>query len=448
MSFPGGDDRYGGGQRYNDQYAVSMSGTRLTENFGEYSYAPAETDMSERMMDDSSYAPVEESRHHEEDRWQERVPEMEHQVHVLPVQESGSFTEYSEMPEEAEAYGYGVEEAPAAASAAEAAGTYSPPLGYWDPSSDFATQEYAIKRMIKNKNNMFDMFSHIEYRLAEGSRTKWNLASEWGKDGKNTPYGYSGSPFGANRVISRIWLMEASHNGSTSQSLHFSMPNSLTKTEMLKPLIPMLVKTHEEGPTHVILRPGEKLRAPMLLWYRDVASRRSPVIAANPGVTADKLRSELMDTSNMKERGYVKNLAAGNSTLLDYIRDKIDYEGYVDRLDYVPKEGYYKIPVSEAETFINLWKSDQSRDLTVGHLYNLTVRPNRAVRSPKESPSFHEDAFQDKAEIMSRMSEWSFGDAAEEKSFYNKTVREKPVTLYWTVRVELVPGAHERHERH
>jgi len=468
MSFTG-PDVYQGARYYGD-YSENMMGSRLTENFGEHAYAPVESlDMFDQMMSERGY--------HAEDfaevsefprkRWQgsEAVSEFgpeqsknarfaesttgrwEHDaITTAPAVTSGGFTEFSELPERTqETYDYGYDQDEEVKHDSAEADMYSPPIGYWDPSSDFSTQEYSIKRMINNRNNMFDMFSHIEYRLAEGSKTKWTLGKEWGEDGKNTPYAYSGSPFGADRVINRIWLMDASHNSVTSQTLHFSMPNSLTKTEMLKPIIPTLVRTHEEGPTHVILRPGEKLRVPMLLWFRDVTSRRSPVIARHPTVDEHKLRSELMNTSNMKERGYVKNLAAGNSILLDYIRDKIDSEGYADRLEYVPKEGYYKIPINEAESFIQLWKKDQSRDLTVGHLYNLTVRPNRAVRSPKDSPSFHEDPFQDRAEIMSSITEWSLGDEAEEKAFYNKTIREKPITVYWNIRVELVPATGERH---
>lgn len=450
MSFGGGSDVYRGSGGYG--YAVNMSGQRLTENFGEYGYSPSETDMPEQMVDDRNYGTSEAFT--DSERWTSSDPganfvpepsmpgrwEHEEDMRVpAPVVVPGGFSEAPIDRDEDYSYGYEGEAVGASAD------MYSPPLGYWDPSSDFATQEYAIKRMLDNRNNMFDIFSHIEYRLAEGSKTKWTLGKEWGEDGKNTPYSYSGSPYGADRVITRMWLISASHNGGISQTLHFSMPNSLTKTEMLKPIVPLLVRTHEEGPTHVVLRPGEKLRAPVLLWYRDVKSRKSPVIANNPGVSEHKLRSELMDSPNVKERGYVKALSAGNSILLDYINDKIANEGYANRLEHVAREGYYKIPVAEAESFIQLWKKDQSRDLTVEHLYNLTVRPNRAVRSPKDSPSFHEDPFQDRAEIMSSMTEWSLGDEAEEKAFYNKTIREKPITIYWNIRVELAPLSPERH---
>ncbi|MHA1683242.1 MAG: hypothetical protein ACTSUE_20050 [Promethearchaeota archaeon] len=322
---------------------------------------------------------------------------------------------------------------------------FSPPIGYWNNSSDFATQQHLIKKMILNRSNVFDLESHIEYKLADGSKTKWNLADEWGKDGKNTPYAYSGSPFTGDRVISRIWLMEASHNGMVSQTLHFSMPNSLTEMEMFKPIIPVLVRTHDEGPTHVVIRPGDKLETPIPLWYKDVTSRRSPVIENNPGVTEEHLREELMMNSNPRERRHVKNLAAGSSILLKYIQDKINNENFEDRLVPVLSEGYYKIPNAEAESFIRLWKIDQSRDLTVKHLYNLTVKPNRSVRSPKDSSSFHEDPFQDKAEIMSKMDNWSLGEAAEEKTFSDKVIRERPITVYWKIRVELVPVSKAGH---
>ena len=163
----------------------------------------------------------------------------------------------------------------------------------------------------------------------------------------------------------------------------------------------------------------------------------------NPGVTEAYFRKhELKVNSNLKERQFVWNLTIGDSVLLDYIQDKIANEGFEDRLVPVHADNFYKIPKEEATSFIKLWKMDQSRDLTLEHLYNMTVRPYRGSRSPKDSPSFHEDSFQDKIEIMSKMPDYNMGDPAEEKIFYEKMIRKKPITLYTTIRVELLPNSH------
>jgi hypothetical protein len=414
-----------------------MTGTRLPETFGgDFAYSSSEANIpSDAPMVDEASSTYADFEGGESERWQDSDYESGHHSsasYTYDERNHGGDAMYANVAPEpafAETYGdAGFDQGAydgyddAGAPAAEiTTGTFDPPIGYWNASADFSTQRHSIHKMIQNRANTFDLFSHIEYKLADGSKTKWKLADEWGKDGKNTPYAYSGSPFTGDRVVSRVWVLEASHNAPVSQTLHFA------------------------GPTHVVLKPGEKLETPVLLWFKDVTSRRSPIIEDHPGVTESDLRSELMMNSNPRERHHVKNLAAGSSILLKYIQDKIDNEGFEDRLVPVLSEGYYKIPNNEAENFIRLWKIDQSRDLTVKELYNLTVKPNRAVRSSKDSPSFHEDPFQDKAEIIGSMDAWTLGDPAEEKSYATKVVRDKPITVYWKIRVELVPASKAGH---
>lgn len=446
MSFPRGTDYYGGGGHYRRQLDVRMSGKRLPERFGrDFIYpssednVPVDHSMTEDEVPPSSGYEDYGGEYAESDGWTDTAAGYESGI---PDTEYGSGASVFSDPYEGGDSDHNAYEDYHVESGPQGEGTvdiFSPPIGYWNPAADYATQQYAIKRMIQNRDNAFDLFASIEYKLADGSRTKWSLANEWGADGKNTPYSYSGSKYTGDRIVSRIWLMHASHNAPVTQTLHFSMPNSHTSKEMMKPIIPLLLRTHEEGPTQIVLEPGQKLEKPYLLWFKDMNARHSPIVEHYPGVTADQLEAELEVNSNPREKDYVKNLTVGSSILLKYIQDKMDNEGYKVALVPVLSEGYYKIPIKDAQSFIELWKTDQSRDLTVKHLYNLTMTPNRGVRSPKDSALFHEDPFQDKAELMNKMSDWSLGEPAEEKSFASKVIREKPITVYWTIRVELVP---------
>ncbi len=463
-SFYRGTDHYGGpgASMYRDNLSVSLAGARLSETFGEYSYSEREN-AGERMSELSSEDNYASNIHDDDDR---RTPSSEGSVprgvpniHAARSSESGSQAfGYEDMdPDSArqgsagyDEYGshpyFSGEDVTHAESHQETAvrkkrdmeELYSPPMGYWHPSSDYSTIEYAIKRMIENRDNLFDMYPNMEYVLANGSKTSWTMASEWGKDGKLVPYLYSGSPFNPSRTISRIWLMDASHNGDISQTLHFSMHNALTGLEMFKPIIPSLVRTHEEGPTHIFLRPGDHLRSPVMIWHRDLTTRRSPVVEEHPGMTERDLRKEM--SSDSLEVNLVKNLVPGKSVLLDYIQDKVENEGFAEVLeDKTQESGYYRIYNSEVDTFIQNWQIDQSRDLSVEHLWNIRVTPNRGVRSSKGSPTFHEDKFKDRAEIKSKMSDWTMGDTTAEDEFVQKVIHEKPITLYWQFRVELVP---------
>ncbi len=450
MSFPRGSDHYGGGQYYKQQLHVHMSGRRMSENFGERTYDQPDMEPHEIMEEDMSMrAPLPAERDypanedwHDDEYHSKGIP-VEHEAEFVEAYPQQGFSSaplpFDDPQEQFESFDSTYAEENKEANTSEALEMFSPIIGEWSTAADFSTTEYAIQRMIKNRNNVFDISSHMEYTLANGSKTRWTLENEWGKDGKNKPYAYSGSPYGANRVINRVWLLNARHNGDVSQTLHFSMANSLTSAEMFKPIIPVLVSTHEEGPTHVVLYPGEKLECPKLLWYRSASSKRSPVILRYPKYTEEKLREELGYNSNPKETKYVKNLSIGKSVLLEYIKDKCARGDLTNPLMPVYSEGYYKIPNAEAENFIQQWKIEKSCDLTVEHLYNLVVKPNRAVRSSPESSTFHEDVFQDKAEIMSKIAEWEMESSKERKLFADRFIKSKPITVYWTIRVELVP---------
>ena len=444
MSYPRVKDIYGGGDTYNKKIRQYESGLRLSEKFGDTSIPNAGYDETmayeQSGLNYNTHGYTNPHFMYEDDEDDGEPYEMSKAgMQGTTYIDSDDDDDIEELYDDEDEIGSldGVEKEMYTTQTKNE--LYSPMIATYHKASDYVTQSEAMKKMMKNKNNVFDISSHLEYKLVDGMSTVWSFAREWGDDGKSNPYEYSGSPFDSNRLIKRIWLKSASHNSITSQTLTFSLLNPLTRQEMLKPIIPVLVKTHEEGPTHLVLRPNEKLSNPLLLWCKDTETRRSPVIEQYPNTTAEELKLELQQNSNPREKNYVKNLVDGSSILLEFIKDKIKHEGYQDNLTRVASEGYYKIPIKSAMEFIKLWQIEQSRDLALSHLKHLTVRPNRAVRSERESENFNEDIFQDKAEIRSQIDVWNIGAATEEKQFISKAIKHKPINLYWTLRIELVP---------
>lgn len=321
---------------------------------------------------------------------------------------------------------------------------FAPPIGFWKPSSDYATNAYAIRSMLARKHDTFAMSVGIHYKLGEGKAASWSIEKEWGgSEGEAAPYLYSGSKFGADRIIDRMWLLEARNASNVSQSLSFSLKSN-DGFEMLHPIIPVLVSTKSDGPVFTTLAPGERLETPIFLWLRTKQKRISKVVENNPSVTPDDLlRGVPLD--NVEGEDGIRNLIPGKSLLYDYVKEKIE-SGEIkteDIMEPVQRAGYFRITDEEVRGFIQKWMEEQSRDLYVKHLNDLVITPERATRASVDSKEREDNPFDDRVELTKNIQTWSLGDDEEEKKHAEKEAEHRTQSIYLKIQVELLPRSKE-----
>lgn len=427
-SFGRADDRYH--QRSYDDYDAPRN-SRLSETYGSYEYNELRQGREEERWEDSR-ASIEDAR---ED--------------MVDNEDSGERRNWDSNPDMDETSTYEDQrrednyEEEQGEYADEIDDIYSPPIGYWHGSADFHTNAFAMKRLRENVGNVFDLNAGIHYKLAEGHAAEWSIDKEWGgEDGESAPYEYAGSKATPNRILNKIWLMEASNTGNTSQSLSFSLKNKHGQ-EMLSPMIPVLVSTKSAGAVWVSLHPKEKMTTPIALWLRNKRRTISYVVQANPGMTAKKLRSQV--PADNVDTG-MKNLIPGKSILLEFIQDKIKSEPrtHDNPLEAVGDAGFFRIMNEDVNAYISEWMKEQSRDLYVKHLNDLVIIPEKSSRSAVGSSGRDDDPFHDTAEIMGKASNWTLPDTKEAIKFAHNEIEFRTQSIYLKLRVEMLPVSDQR----